>query len=256
VKAAKHLRPDLDVVVITGYGTIETAVETMQFGAGDYVQKPFTEEELVAIANRLLIKRQARLEAHRRPVVRVVAPAVAEVVAAGEYCVPGGAFVSPGHTWARIDPGGQVWLGLDDFARKALGTVDRVELPAVGTRIKRGEPLFTVHRGAESLKLLAPLSGELTQTNDALKRQPQLVVQSPYDRGWTCLLRPSDLAAEMEGLRIGRPVVTWYQDEISRLRSELEASGQTSWKWADLEGRFFGPGIAVNEPVTETIAVG
>jgi DNA-binding NtrC family response regulator len=102
VKAAKHLRPDMDVVVITGYGTIESAVETMQFGAIDYVQKPFTEEELVAIANRLLIKREARLEAHRKPVVRVVAPAVAEVVAAGEYCVPGGAFVSPGHTWARI----------------------------------------------------------------------------------------------------------------------------------------------------------
>src|SRR5512140_1287857 len=82
VKAAKHLRPDLDVVVITGYGTIETAVETMQFGAVDYAQKPFTEEELVALAERLLIKREARLEAQSRPTVRVVAPARAETVAA------------------------------------------------------------------------------------------------------------------------------------------------------------------------------
>lgn len=256
VKAAKHLRPDMDVAVITGYGTIETAVETMQFGATDYVQKPFTEEELVAIANRLLIKRQARQEAQRRPVVRVVAPAVAETVANGEYCVPGGAFVSPGHTWARLDPGGQVWMGLDDFARKALHAVDRVELPVPGTHIKRGEPLFTVHRGAESLKFLAPLTGELTQTNEALKRQPQLVMQSPYDRGWTCLVRPADLAAELEGLRIGRPVVEWYQEEISRLRKELATSGEASRKWADLEGQFFGPGIAANEPVTDTIAVG
>ncbi len=133
VKAARHLRPDLDVVVITGYGTIETAVETMQFGAVDYAQKPFTEEELVALATRLLIKREARLEAQLRPTVRVVAPARAESVAAGEYCVPGGAFVSPGHAWARIDPAGQVWTGLDDFARKALKSVDRVELPAPGT---------------------------------------------------------------------------------------------------------------------------
>ena len=76
--------------------------------------------ELVALAERLLIKREARLEAQRRPTVRVVAPAVAEVVAGGEYCVPGGAFLYPGHTWARIDPDGQVWTGLDDFARKAL----------------------------------------------------------------------------------------------------------------------------------------
>jgi CheY-like chemotaxis protein/glycine cleavage system H lipoate-binding protein len=254
VKAARHLRPDLDVVVITGYGTIETAVETMQFGASDYVQKPFTEEELVAIANRLLIKRQARLEAQRRPTVRVVAPAVAEVVAANEYCVPGGAFVSPGHTWAQIDPGGQVWMGLDDFARKALGTVDRVELPPVGSKVKRGELLFTVHRGTKALKFLAPVSGELTQVNPDLVAHPELVVQSPYARGWACLVKPSNLAAELDGLRIGQPVVAWYQDEVSRLRKALEASGETTCAWPDLEQGFFGPGVAVNEPVTETVA--
>ena len=256
VKAAKHLRPDVDVAVITGYGTIESAVETMQFGAVDYVQKPFTEEELVAIANRLLIKRQARLEAQRRPTVRVVAPAVAETVAGREYCVPGGAFVSPGHAWARIDPAGQVWTGLDDFARKALLRIERVELPPVGTRVKRGDPLFTLRRGGETARILSPVSGEVTQVNDALKREPQLVMQSPYDRGWACLVRPSDLAAELPGLRIGRPVVAWYQVEIERLRKELQASGNGEWQWSELEARFFGPGVAVNEPVGDTIPVG
>ncbi len=255
VKAAKHLRPDMDVVVITGYGTIETAVETMQFGAIDYVQKPFTEEELVAITNRLVIKREARMEAQRRPTVRVVAPAVAEVVASGEYCVPGGAFVYPGHTWARIDPAGQVWTGMDDFARKHLKAVDRVEVPAVGTTVRRGEPLFTVRRGAQVAHLLAPISGEITQVNEALKGSASLIVQSPYDRGWVCLVRPSNLAAELDGLRIGKPVVAWYQDEIARSRKELEANGQSEWKWAELESRFFGPGVATNVMVTETVGV-
>jgi ActR/RegA family two-component response regulator len=41
-KAVKHLRPDIDVVVVTGYATIETAVETVKSGAMDCVQKPFT----------------------------------------------------------------------------------------------------------------------------------------------------------------------------------------------------------------------
>jgi CheY-like chemotaxis protein len=256
VKAARHLRPDLDVAVITGYGTIESAVETMQFGAVDYVQKPFTEEELVAIAKRLLIKRQARQEAQLRPTVRIVTPAMAEIVASGEFCVPGGAFVSPGHTWARIDPGGQVWMGLDDFARKTLKVVERVELPAVGARVKRGDPLFTAFRGAEAVKFLAALSGEVTQTNDALRHSPQLLVQSPYDRGWACLVRPADLAAELDGLRIGKPVVAWYQDEVTRMRKELQASGREEWRWADLESRFFGPGVAANQPVTDTVDAG
>jgi CheY-like chemotaxis protein/glycine cleavage system H lipoate-binding protein len=250
VKAARHLRPDLDVVVITGYGTIESAVETLQFGAVDYVQKPFTEEELVALA------KQYSPAAQLRPAVRVVAPARAESVAAGEYCVPGGAFVSPGHAWARIDPAGQVWTGLDDFARKALKSVERVELPAVGTRVRRGELLFTVRRGGEAVHILAPLGGEVTQVNEELKHAPQLVIESPYDRGWACLLRPSDLAADLAGLRIGKPVVAWYQDEITRLRKESEASGPAELAWADLEKRFFGPGVAVNAPVTGTVDAG
>jgi CheY-like chemotaxis protein len=256
VKAARHLRPDMDVAVITGYGTIESAVETMQFGAVDYVQKPFTEEELIAIANRLLVKREARHELVSRPTVRVVAPAMAETVAGREYCVPGGAFVSPGHAWARIDPGGQVWVGLDDFARKALKSIERVELPAVGTRVKRGDPLFTVRRGAESAKFLAPVSGEVTQVNDALGRSPGLAIQSPYDRGWVCLVRPADLANDLNGLRIGRPVVAWYQAEVEGMRKALQAAARADVKWDDFEARFLGPGVAVNEPVTDTIAAG
>jgi len=256
VKSAHHLRPDLDVVVITGYGTIESAVETMQHGAIDYVQKPFTEEELIAIANRLLIKRQARLDAQRRPTVRVVAPAVAEVVAGQEYCVPGGAFVSPGHTWARIDPAGQVWTGLDDFARKLLKSADKIDLPAPGTKVRRGDVLFTVRHGGETAALRAPISGEVTRVNDALKGTPRIAIESPYDRGWVCLLRPVDLATELGGLRIGRPVVSWYQAEVMRSREELAASGKAEWKWAELETRFFGPGVATPETVTDTVTVG
>jgi len=251
VKAAKHLRPDLDVVVITGYGTIESAVETMQFGAIDYAQKPFTVEELTALAERLLIKREARLEAQRRPTVRVVAPAVAEIVAGSEYCVPGGAFISAGHAWARIDPGGQVWTGMDDFARKALKNFERIQLPAVGTPVKRGEPFFSVQRGTETACFRAPVSGEVTQVNEALKGHPQILAESPYDRGWICLVRPSDLSADLDGLRIGKSVVSWYQDEVMRLRKELEASGKSEWKWADLEAGFFGPGVAEKAQVTQ-----
>jgi len=256
VKAARHLRPDLDVAVITGFGTIETAVETMQYGAVDYVQKPFTADELIAFANRLLVRREARLESQRRPVVRVVAPAVAETVAQREYCVPGGAFVSPGHTWGRIDPGGQVWLGLDDFARKALKKVERVDLPAVGTQVRRDGVLFVVRRGNDVARFLSPLSGVVTQINQDLAREPSLLIESPYDRGWVCLLRPSDLAAELPGLRIGKPVITWYQEEIARLRKEIEGSENGACQWPVLESRFLGPGAAKSEAVTEPESAG
>ena len=62
VKSVKHLCPDIDVVVITGYASVETAVDCMKYGAMDYVEKPFTEEELRIFVKHALIKRQDRIE--------------------------------------------------------------------------------------------------------------------------------------------------------------------------------------------------
>ena len=73
-KAVKHLRPDIDVIVITGYASIDTAVETMKYGAMDYVQKPFTEDELIEFFNKSLIKRRDRIEREMKPTVRLDHP--------------------------------------------------------------------------------------------------------------------------------------------------------------------------------------
>jgi CheY-like chemotaxis protein len=243
VKGVKHLRPDVDVAVITGYATIESAVETMQHGAADYVQKPFTADELASFARRLLLKRQARLEAQRLPRVRIVAPAFSRTAGADEYCVPGGAFLSAGHAWARIEASGRVRVGLDDFASKALGKIERVEIPARETSVRRGAPLVTVHRGGATVRFLAPVSGRITEVNAALAKGPDWLSESPYDGGWVCVLDASDLAGDLASLRIGKPVVEWYQAEILRLREMggPAANGAPQVDWGTLQKEFFAP---------------
>ena len=226
VKAVKHLRPDIDVVVITGYGSIDTAVQTLQQGACEYVQKPFTADELGEFAKKLLIKREARLAAARRPNVRVVSPEMAEVVPASEFCVPGGAFLSAGHAWVRIEPEGQVRIGIDDFVRKALGTVREVVLPERGKTVKQGDPLFTLKGASGTVQVAAPVSGRIEHDNTHLKTDPGELMHSPYDRGWVCMMTPSDLASELASLKIGQPVIDWYQDEIIRLRTLRWPSGR------------------------------
>lgn len=243
VKAVRHLRPDVDVVVITGYGSIETAVQTLQHGACEYVQKPFTVDELAEFARKLLIKRQARIDAQRQPSVRVVSPEMAEVMPANEYCVPGGAFISPGHAWVRIEPEGQVRVGIDDFIRKALGSVVEVTLPERGKTVRAGDPLVTLKGPSGLVHLAAPISGRVSHDNAGLRATPEAIVESPYDRGWLCLIEPSDLAGELPSLRIGEPVVAWYQEEISRLRAaQAQASGAGPLDWADFEQAFLGQG--------------
>jgi len=243
VKAVKHLRPDVDVAVITGYGTIETAVETMQHGAVDYLQKPFSDDELTAFSRRLLIKRQARLEAARRPTVRIASPSEVSAASQQDYCVPGGAFVSPGHVWVRIEPDGRARVGLDDFARKALEPIDGVELPDPAARLDRLARLFTVRSGPHRAAFVAPLSGTIAAVNADLRHDAGPLARSPYDRGWVCLIEPADLARELAGLRIGRPVVDWYHEELERLRGARQAAGVSALSWDAFEREFLAPGV-------------
>jgi DNA-binding NtrC family response regulator len=64
-KAVHHLRPDIDLAIITGYGTIETAVEAMRFGASTTCEAVHR-GRLVEFANRLLLRRQDRRGTSRR----------------------------------------------------------------------------------------------------------------------------------------------------------------------------------------------
>ena len=243
VKAVHHLRPDVDIVVITGFATIESAVETMQHGTVAYIEKPFTPDELTDLAKTLLYKREARLEAQHRPSVQVVAPTATETVAGRHFCVAGGAFFSPGHAWARLEPDGRVRIGLDDFSRKALGKIHGVELPGEGVEVSRGEPLFAVRRGEHVAHFAAPVSGRVTQVNASLRNEPSPVGESPYDRGWICIVEPRDLAADLAALKIGEPVIAWYQEEIEDLRRAggPAENGTPAVDWEGFEQRFLRP---------------
>ncbi|UCG79698.1 MAG: sigma-54-dependent Fis family transcriptional regulator [Desulfobacterales bacterium] len=58
----KDLDPEAEVVMITGYGSIESAVKAIKLGAFDFIAKPFTPEELVKLVNRVLRHRSLAIE--------------------------------------------------------------------------------------------------------------------------------------------------------------------------------------------------
>ncbi len=60
LKEIKNINPEIDVVIITAYGTIETAVEALKVGARDYITKPADLDELIILANRIAERRQLK----------------------------------------------------------------------------------------------------------------------------------------------------------------------------------------------------
>jgi len=215
-KAVKHLRPDVDVVLITGYASIESAVETMKYGAMDYVEKPFTDDELTELVNKLLIRRQARLEAEITPQIRLVTPSVSESDSRHEFNIPAGVFVSPSHSWVSLLLNGMVRVGIDDFTHKTLGRIDAVELPAKGRVVTKGGPLFSIQQGELNLSIPAPVSGKVTEVNVELLDNPNLVKLKPYELGWFCKIEPTRLTEELKEMKIGDEAVAWYRGEIQR----------------------------------------
>jgi len=229
-KAVHHLRPDIDIAIITGYGTIETAVDSMRFGAVDYVQKPFTEDELVEFANRLLLRRQDRMERVRPPEIRLVTPSRAGVASPRVVNVPGGVYVSPEHSWARVEMTGEVRLGLDDFFHKSVGPVAGITLPEPGRKVRRGEPLFKLRVDGHELAFSAPVGGKVVQVNHDLDYQLDLLRLKPYEHGWVCTIDPELLTSDLEKLVIGADAVAWYQAEVRRYADRLaeELAGETA----------------------------
>lgn len=215
-KAVKHLRPDIDVIVITGYASIETAVETVKFGAMDYVEKPFTEDELLEFVKTALIKRQANSEKNMRHKIRLIKPGTGESKSKFELNVPAGIFVSPQHAWAKIETNGTVRVGPDDLIRKVFGEIDQVELPETMQIIKKGETLFSLKYGDYRLNIPSPISGKITSVNSEHAERPEWLAIKPFALSWMCGIEPSNLASELPGLRIGLDSVNWYQQEIDR----------------------------------------
>jgi len=217
-KAVKHLRPDIDVIVITGYASIETAVETVQFGAMAYIEKPFTEDELLNFVKTALIKRQANLEKNMRHKIRLIKPGTRESESRFELNVPAGVFISPQHAWAKIEPNGTVQIGLDDLVRKIFGKFDHVELPSMAQKVEKGDTLFTLQYGDYKLQIPSPLSGKVTSVNSEHAEHPEWLTIKPFQLSWMCGIEPSNLATELPDLKIGRDSVSWYQAEIDRFQ--------------------------------------
>ncbi|HEX5395464.1 MAG TPA: glycine cleavage system protein GcvH [Candidatus Limnocylindria bacterium] len=95
------------------------------------------------------------------------------------------------HEWVRVD-GTSATIGITRYAADELGDVVFVELPAVGTRLEQFASFGVVESVKAVSDLYAPVSGEVTEVNDALADSPELLNSDAYGAGWIARLTLSD----------------------------------------------------------------
>ena len=101
------------------------------------------------------------------------------------------------HEWVRIE-GAFAFIGISCHAQKELGDIVFVELPRVGEKIKKDGRFGTVESTKAASELYSPLSGEVAAVNGDLGRAPQLVNESPMDKGWMIKIKVENAAEAKE----------------------------------------------------------
>ena len=95
------------------------------------------------------------------------------------------------HEWIRLD-GDIATVGITTHAQDALGDVVFVELPEVGKTYAQKEVAGVVESVKAAADVYMPLSGEVTEVNEALRDEPSLANSDPTGAGWLFKVKLSD----------------------------------------------------------------
>ena len=110
--------------------------------------------------------------------------------------VPSNLKYAASHEWVLVNADGTVTVGITDHAQEALGDLVFVELPEVGTNYPAGKEIAVVESVKAAADVYAPISGTVTEVNQAAADAPESVNQDAY-AAWLFKMTP-DNAADLD----------------------------------------------------------
>jgi len=160
--------PEMNVIMITGYPTIKTAVRAIKIGAFDYIPKPFTPEQLRSVVARCF--KIGDEEAEMKPAVKAM---------------PKGVYYIIGHTWVLPEAKNKGLVGVVHDFLKTVGKITNLQLPKENDNVIQGEMCAKIRDDAGfNYGIWSPATGKVYEVNEKLKKDFSLLKSSPYDEGW------------------------------------------------------------------------
>lgn len=97
------------------------------------------------------------------------------------------------HEWISID-GEIATIGITDYAQGELGDIVYVEIESLGEELSKEEIFGSVEAVKTVSDLFIPVSGEITEMNENLEDNPELINDDPYGDGWIIKMKISDIS--------------------------------------------------------------
>lgn len=172
--------PRPQVIIITGYATIDNALRSFQLGSFDFVPKPFDVEELVSVVDRAL-----RYFDH---------PTIDGESDRAQH------FLGR-HSWVRMETDGAAILGAAETVVSIEEPLESVECTDTRGHTIQGKAFCTLRsRDGFTHRVRAPLTGQVIAQNSRLIQEPELVLRRPFSEGWLVRIIPSDPDKELLNL--------------------------------------------------------
>ena len=104
--------------------------------------------------------------------------------------------------WAKAESPDTIVVGITDLAQTMAGKVVKVRLKKKGTKVEKGKPVATMESGKWAGPVPAPVAGEIVDVNAEVEKNPVIVNQDPYGKGWLVKMKvnnPEDLKQLVTG---------------------------------------------------------
>lgn len=183
-----------NVIMITGFSTVENAVKSLHMGAIDFIPKPFTFDELISSVSRGLefwnlqerIK-NSQFGQDNDTIIYVPCPPK---------------YLKLGNTsWMHMEYEGAAVIGATDLFLRTIKSLSFVELMEVNDILIQGSTCSTLQAEDDMPhKIMAPIGGKIVERNEKLLGDFSLLEKDPYFEGWLYRIIPADIEYDMKYL--------------------------------------------------------
>jgi len=172
LRIVKKNHPDIVLIMITGYPSVESAVQAMRLGVANYVPKPINPAVLSQTLKKALGERKS---------------AKMDLIYYQKYI------------WAKVLEDGTVKIGVNNLFRESVGDVLYVDLPCHRSRVEQGRMFIRILASDKQMhKLLVPIRGKVIQINHEINFNTDLINKDPFGKGWIAQVEPSNLGEDLK----------------------------------------------------------
>ncbi|MBN2246650.1 MAG: response regulator [Candidatus Aminicenantes bacterium] len=183
----KEQRPEINIIIVTGYPTIKTAVESVKLGAFDYLAKPFTPKELRSLVSRAFATQELNDQTAQSP---------------KQPEMPEDLILMHGHTWIKREDMNSALVGIVYGFLKSIKIIAEIELPVVNKNLFQGEVCVRITDEAGQVhRVWSPLSGKVKDIHEELRMNPKILMENPYEEGWMFRIESPGLEEELRNLK-------------------------------------------------------